>query len=119
MVVVCNPILHNTYIVKRVVTRLLQARSNYCSLDINTVKMIKSDIQRLDAKRRHVNERKKQFAVAVYKQQNYPHRLNFYELPPTSEISLEDFEKWAIHRLRSKYIHTDRLLRLTEHLSSR
>ncbi|ERF74492.1 hypothetical protein EPUS_03930 [Endocarpon pusillum Z07020] len=62
--------------------------------------MIKSDIQRLDAKRRHVNERKKQFAVAVYKQQDYPHRLNFYELPPTSEISLEDFEKWAIHRLR-------------------
>lgn len=79
--------------------------------------MIKSDTHRLDAKRRHVNERKKQFALAAYKQQDYPHRLNFYEIPPTSEISLEDFEEWAIHRLRSKYIHIDRLLRLIEDLS--
>jgi DNA primase large subunit len=64
--------------------------------------MIRSDIQRLDAKRRQINERKKQFADAAYKQQDYPHRLNFYEIPPTSEISLEDFEKWAIDRLRSE-----------------
>ncbi len=79
--------------------------------------MIKSDIHRLDVKRRHVNERKRQFAVAAYKQQDYPHRLNFYELPPTSEISLEDFEKWAIHRLRSMYNRVVRLLRLIEDLS--
>ncbi|KAF8455045.1 eukaryotic and archaeal DNA primase, large subunit-domain-containing protein [Kalaharituber pfeilii] len=30
----------------------------------------------------------------------YPHRLNFYSTPPTAEISLEQFEQWAIHRLR-------------------
>ena len=64
--------------------------------------MIRSDTQRLDAKRRHFNEKRKQFADVAYKQQDYPHRLNFYEIPPTSEISLEDFEKWAIDRLRSE-----------------
>ena len=64
--------------------------------------MIRSDLQRLDAKRRQVNDRKKQFAAAAYKQHDYPHRLNFYEIPPTAEISLEDFEKWAIDRLRSE-----------------
>ncbi|GAA5991439.1 hypothetical protein JCM5350_006930 [Sporobolomyces pararoseus] len=30
----------------------------------------------------------------------YPHRLNFYETPPTEEITLEEFEVWAIDRLR-------------------
>ncbi|GAA5963393.1 hypothetical protein JCM3765_003053 [Sporobolomyces pararoseus] len=30
----------------------------------------------------------------------YPHRLNFYESPPTEEITLEEFEVWAIDRLR-------------------
>ncbi|GAA5854363.1 hypothetical protein JCM3766R1_002298 [Sporobolomyces carnicolor] len=30
----------------------------------------------------------------------YPHRLNFYEQPPTEEITLEQFEVWAIDRLR-------------------
>lgn len=63
--------------------------------------MIRSDIQRLGEKRRYNHEKKKQFAGAAYKQQDYPYRLNFYEVPPTSEISLEDFEKWAIDRLRS------------------
>ncbi len=67
--------------------------------------MIRSDIQRFDAKRRQINEKKKQFAAAAaaYKQQDYPYRLNFYETPPTTEISLEDFEKWAIDRLRGEY----------------
>lgn len=67
--------------------------------------MIRSDIQRFDAKRRYLNEKKTQFAAAAaYKQQDYPHRLNFYDIPPTAEISLEDFEKWAIDRLRSESI---------------
>lgn len=30
----------------------------------------------------------------------YHHRLNFYEKPPTEEITIEDFEVWAIDRLR-------------------
>ncbi|GAA5854515.1 hypothetical protein JCM5353_000035 [Sporobolomyces roseus] len=30
----------------------------------------------------------------------YPHRLNFYQTPPTEEITLEEFEVWAIDRLR-------------------
>ncbi|KAK4057127.1 DNA primase subunit pri2 [Microbotryomycetes sp. JL221] len=30
----------------------------------------------------------------------YPHRLNFYQQPPTDEITVEQFEEWAIDRLR-------------------
>lgn len=30
----------------------------------------------------------------------YPHRLSFYRLPPTEEITLEEFETWAIDRLQ-------------------
>ncbi|KAK4700482.1 DNA primase large subunit, partial [Phenoliferia sp. Uapishka_3] len=30
----------------------------------------------------------------------FPSRLNFYEQPPTEEITLEEFETWAIDRLR-------------------
>ncbi|KAF3921993.1 hypothetical protein ABW20_dc0104713 [Dactylellina cionopaga] len=30
----------------------------------------------------------------------YPNRLNFYHTPPTEEVSLEEFEQWAIDRLR-------------------
>lgn len=41
--------------------------------------------------------------VATYPRSgNYPHRLNFYETPPTEEITLEEFEVWAIDRLRRK-----------------
>ena len=29
----------------------------------------------------------------------YPFRLNFYDLPPVQEITLEEFELWAIDRL--------------------
>ncbi|KAF8522232.1 DNA primase large subunit [Hysterangium stoloniferum] len=30
----------------------------------------------------------------------YPHRLNLYDIPPVEDITLEDFEVWAIDRLR-------------------
>ncbi|GAA6043985.1 hypothetical protein JCM8097_003424 [Rhodosporidiobolus ruineniae] len=30
----------------------------------------------------------------------YPHRLNLYERPPVDELTLEEFEVWAIDRLR-------------------
>jgi hypothetical protein len=30
----------------------------------------------------------------------YPHRLSFYDCPPIEEISMEDFELYAVDRLR-------------------
>lgn len=30
----------------------------------------------------------------------YPHRLNFYSLPPNHEVTIEQFESWAIDRLK-------------------
>lgn len=30
----------------------------------------------------------------------YPSRLSFYDLPPLEEITLEEFESWAIDRLK-------------------
>lgn len=63
--------------------------------------MIRQDHNRIDPKRRStIDYKKKQFAVPTYKQQNYPHRLSLYEIPPTLEITLEQFEQWAIDRLR-------------------
>ncbi|PWY95682.1 DNA primase, large subunit [Aspergillus sclerotioniger CBS 115572] len=63
--------------------------------------MIRQDFRRIDPKRRAtLDHKKKQFAAPVFKQQDYPHRLNFYEIPPTEEITLEQFEQWAIDRLK-------------------
>ena len=64
--------------------------------------MIRQDYNRIDPKRRStLDHKKRQFAIPTYKQQEYPHRLNLYEIPPTAEITLEQFEQWAIDRLRS------------------
>ena len=64
--------------------------------------MIRQDYNRIDPKRRsRIDYKKKQFAIPTYKQQDYPHRLSLYEIPPTAEITLEQFEQWAIDRLRS------------------
>ncbi len=64
--------------------------------------MIRQDFHRIDPKRRNgVDHRKKQFAAPAYKDTQYPHRLNFYSTPPTADITLEQFEQWAIDRLRS------------------
>ncbi|KAK4691442.1 DNA primase large subunit, partial [Lecanoromycetidae sp. Uapishka_2] len=63
--------------------------------------MIRHDYNRIDPKRRStLDYKKKQFATPTYKQHDYPHRLNLYEIPPTSDITLEQFEQWAIDRLR-------------------
>jgi DNA primase large subunit len=63
--------------------------------------MLRQSNDRVDPKRRNViNHKKKQFADATYKAQEYPYRLNFYDLPPTAEITLEQFEQWAIDRLK-------------------
>ena len=64
--------------------------------------MIRQPTDRIDPKRRNIiSHKKKQFANATYKQQEYPTRLSFYDVPPTAEITLEQFEQWAIDRLRS------------------
>lgn len=64
--------------------------------------MIRQDAHRIDPKRRAtIDHKKRQFAAPTYKQQDYPYRLNLYDTPPTAEITLEQFEQWAIDRLRS------------------
>ncbi|KAH8665118.1 eukaryotic and archaeal DNA primase [Tricladium varicosporioides] len=63
--------------------------------------MIKQEFSRIDPKRRaNVNYRQKQFVTPQYKEVEYKHRLNFYTTPPTADITLEQFEQWAIDRLR-------------------
>ncbi|KND91768.1 putative DNA primase large subunit [Tolypocladium ophioglossoides CBS 100239] len=63
--------------------------------------MLRHDYNRIDPKRRNVvDHRKKQFATPQYKDAEYPSRLNFYADAPTADITLEQFEQWAIDRLR-------------------
>ena len=62
--------------------------------------MIRQDFSRIDAKRKHADHRKKQFATPQYAALQYDTRLNFYTIPPTADITLEQFEQWAIDRLR-------------------
>jgi len=62
--------------------------------------MIRSEA-RLDVKRKRLDHKKRQFATATYKENEYSHRLSFYDVPPTANITLEEFEVWAIDRLRS------------------
>ncbi|KAI5294078.1 hypothetical protein KEM52_004725 [Ascosphaera acerosa] len=55
---------------------------------------------RINPKRRAgLDYKKRQFATPAFAAQEYPHRLNFYNVPPTEEITLEEFEQWAIDRL--------------------
>lgn len=35
--------------------------------------------------------------------EQYPFRLNFYIRPPLDEVTIEEFEGWALDRLRSAY----------------
>lgn len=68
--------------------------------------MIRQDPNRIETKRRNVlDHRKTQFSTAQWKEQSYPHRLNYYSTPPTADITLEQFEQWAIDRLRSKLLY--------------
>lgn len=68
--------------------------------------MIRQEFNRIDPKRRStIDYKKKQFTSPNYGEQEYPHRLNLYDIPPTAEIKLEDFEQWAIDRLRSMPAH--------------
>ncbi|SPN98767.1 related to DNA primase large chain [Cephalotrichum gorgonifer] len=63
--------------------------------------MHRPDYNRYEPKRRNVlDHRKKQFADPAFSASEYPHRLNFYTRPPTADIKLEEFEQWAIDRLK-------------------
>jgi DNA primase large subunit len=67
--------------------------------------MIRQDFSRIDPKRKNtLGHRQKQWAQPTYQDVDYPHRLNFYTIPPTADITLEQFEQWAIDRLRGMEI---------------
>lgn len=69
----------------------------------NTATMIRQEFSRIDPKRRtKINHRNKQFEAPAYHELEYKHRLNFYVVPPTADITLEQFEQWAIDRLRGE-----------------
>lgn len=56
---------------------------------------------RIDPKRRAVlDPRKRQFAKAQWVEQDYAYRMNFYTIPPTGDVTLEQFEEWGIARLK-------------------
>jgi len=60
-----------------------------------------STASRIDAKKRAVlDPRKQQFVKTQWTAQDYDHRMNFYTIPPTEDIALEDFEEWGIARLK-------------------
>jgi hypothetical protein len=75
-------------------TRIILSETS--TADIDTM-----NISRIDPKRRaNLDYKKRQFANPEFQQQNYDQRLSFYTLPPTAEITLEEFETWAIDRLK-------------------
>jgi hypothetical protein len=63
--------------------------------------MIRSDYNHQPVKKRTiVDPKKRQFADARWKDNDYATRLNFYSLPPTAQVTLDEFEQWAIMRLK-------------------
>jgi len=65
--------------------------------------MIRQDANRIEAKRRTaLNASRKQFATKAVEGE-YAHRLNFYRDAPKGDITLEQFEQWAIDRLRGVF----------------
>lgn len=36
--------------------------------------------------------------------ERYPFRLNFYSRPPLEEVTIEEFEGWALDRLRGELV---------------
>jgi DNA primase large subunit len=56
---------------------------------------------RIEAKKRAIlDPKQQQFVKPQWEKQNYQHRMNFYTIPPTEDIALEDFEEWGIARLK-------------------
>ena len=83
-------------------TKYCQHHSLY-SQHSNTAKMMRTESNRIESKRRAIDFRKKQFSTPEWKDQSYPHRLNFYTTPPMADITLEQFEQWAIDRLKGSF----------------
>ncbi|BFZ58191.1 DNA primase subunit pri2 [Savitreella phatthalungensis] len=42
---------------------------------------------------------RRHFGPEVHRDTDYPHRLSFYSRPPLSEITIEEFQTWALDRL--------------------
>ena len=61
---------------------------------MNTVSFIPTNAKRI------IDHRRQQFTESTFAKHDYKHRLNSYKLPPTADITLEQFEQWAIDRLR-------------------
>ena len=60
-----------------------------------------STASRIDPKRRAIlDPNKQQFVKSKWEKQDYQHRMNFYTVPPTEDMALEDFEEWGIARLK-------------------
>jgi len=56
---------------------------------------------RIEAKKRAIlDPKKQQFVKPQWEGQKYHTRMNFYTIPPTEDIALEDFEEWGIARLK-------------------
>lgn len=55
-------------------------------------------------KRAAMDHRKRQFQAPQFPSISYPNRLNFYTVPPTDDITLEQFEEWAIQRLKGGWV---------------
>jgi DNA primase large subunit len=51
-------------------------------------------------KRAALDPRRRQFVKPQWVEQDYAHRMNFYTIPPTGDVSLEAFEEWGIARLK-------------------
>jgi len=65
--------------------------------------MIRQDPNRVAVNRRAaLNPARKQFATKTVEGE-YTHRLNFYKDAPKGDITLEQFEQWAIDRLRGLF----------------
>ena len=63
--------------------------------------MIRTQAPRVPpSKRQQIDYKKRQFAAPTWKSADYESRLSFYTLPPTEEITLEEFELWGLARLR-------------------
>ena len=56
---------------------------------LTKITMIRNEAK-VDAKRRStLNHKRQQFALPAFRSQEYPHRLNLYDVPPIEDITLE------------------------------
>lgn len=79
----------------------IDTSSLYATLASFTADMLAiAHAPRIDAKKRAVHHKQAPFQTATFAEQDYAHRMNFYIIPPTGDVTLEQFEEWAIARLK-------------------